>query len=123
MNIMSFDYIANWSGWIYLFGAFLALAMCIRIIVVSKRLKKGSMIGISRPFMKLSLSIGITLALIAIGFSISAYHFFKCSMCGSLAGTCGKELIPSAIIVDIGLVGLIVNWIFVEQMLKVYKMI
>jgi len=121
--MMNFDYIAHWSGWIYIVGALLAIALSCRIYMVSRRLKRGSMAGISRVLQCFVIAIIFPLVLLACGFLISAYHFFRCAACGTLAGMCGKELIPSAVLIDAGLVGFILAWAYLERALRAYKMI
>lgn len=122
--MMYFDFIDHWSGWFFVIGFLFAIILIFKVYFVSEKLKSGSISGISKPLQELSIIVVIfPLALVALGLLTTAYHFFRCSVCGSLEGMCGKELIPVIIFSDIGLMSLILAWAFVEKRLKQFKMI
>lgn len=123
MGMMYFEFIEHWVGWFFVIGFLFAIILSFRVFFVSRRLRSGSMSGISRPLQELSFITIFPLTLAAFGFLMAAFHFFRCPVCGSPAGLCGKELVPAIIFSDIGLICMILAWVLVEKKLKQFKMI
>ncbi len=119
-----FDPVTHWGAWLWILGTTLAVLLSIRIYYTSQKFKLGAIAEFSKPFQTLLFgSIVVPLVLMAIGFLIFAYHFFRCHMCGTIGGICGAELIWGAIVIDIGLISLAISWIYIEKIFKSYKMI